>query len=228
MFPIGDQNRRGHILPVVNYMLIAINAVVFFYQISLGSEGAIQEFITTYGVVPVEIMAGQDLHTLLTSMFMHGGWAHIIGNMMFLWVFGDNIEDAFGHLGYLVFYLVTGFAASAAHILLNPTSEIPSVGASGAISGVLGAYIVFFGGNAVRVLIGYFVTSLPAWMMIGLWAVTQFINAYGALAETAQTGGVAYAAHAGGFIAGVIIALLLRGTIGRPEQRPETNRRGFA
>jgi membrane associated rhomboid family serine protease len=228
MFPIGDQNRRGHILPVVNYLLIAINAVVFFYQISLGSEGAIQEFITTYGVVPVEILAGQDLYTLLTSMFMHGGWAHIIGNMMFLWVFGDNIEDAFGHLGYLVFYLVTGLAASAAHILLNQTSEIPSVGASGAISGVLGAYVVFFGGNAVHVLIGYFVTSLPAWMMIGLWAVTQFINAYGALAETAETGGVAYAAHAGGFVAGVLIALLLRGSVGRPEQRPATNRRGFA
>jgi membrane associated rhomboid family serine protease len=228
MFPIGDQNRRGHILPVVNYLLIAINAAVFFYQISLGSEGAIQEFINTYGVIPVEILGGQDTYTLLTSMFMHGGWAHIFGNMMFLWVFGDNIEDAFGHLGYLVFYLVTGLAASAAHILLNPTSEIPSVGASGAISGVLGAYIVFFGGNAVHVLIGYFVTSLPAWMMIGLWAVTQFISAYGALAETAQTGGVAYAAHAGGFVAGVIIALLLRGTVGRPEQRPATNRRGFA
>ena len=224
MFPIGDENRQGHITPVVNYVLIAINVVVFFFQISLGSEGAIQSFINRYGVIPEEILGRQDLYTLLTSMFMHGGWAHIIGNMLFLMVFGDNVEDAFGHFGYLVFYLGTGLAASAAHILLNPGSTIPSVGASGAISGILGAYIIFFGGNAIRVLIGYFVTVVPAWMMIGLWAVQQFIATYGSLAVTEQTsgGGVAYAAHAGGFLAGLILAVLLRGTIGRPEQRPAT------
>ena len=221
MFPIGDENRHGHVTPVVNYVLIAINLAVFFYQISLGSERAIQEFIDRYGVIPREIVSRQDLYTLLTSMFMHGGWAHIIGNMLFLWVFGDNVEDAFGHLGYLVFYLLTGLAASAAHIILNPGSPIPSVGASGAISGILGAYLIFFGGNAIRVLIGYFVTVVPAWMMIGLWAVQQFIATYGSLAVTEQTtGGVAYAAHAGGFLAGLIIAVALRGTIGRPEQRP--------
>ncbi len=221
MFPIGDENRHGHVTPVVNYVLIAINLAVFFYQISLGSERAIQDFINRYGVIPQEIVSRQDLYTLLTSMFMHGGWAHIIGNMLFLWVFGDNVEDAFGHLGYLVFYLLTGLAASAAHIILNPGSPIPSVGASGAISGILGAYLIFFGGNAIRVLIGYFVTVVPAWMMIGLWAVQQFIATYGSLAVTEQTtGGVAYAAHAGGFLAGLIIAVALRGTIGRPEQRP--------
>src|SRR5918997_63230 len=225
MFPIGDENRRGHIVPVVNYLLIAINIAVFFYQISLGSQPAIQDFINQYGVIPQEIIARQDWFTLLTSMFLHGGWAHLIGNMLFLWVFGDNVEDAFGHLGYLVFYLLTGLAASAAHILLNPGSEIPSVGASGAISGVLGAYLIFFGGNAIRVLIGWFVTIVPAWMMIGLWAVQQFIATYGAIAVTEQTtGGVAYAAHAGGFLAGLILAVLLRGTGGRPEQRPATKR----
>ncbi|HSH82663.1 MAG TPA: rhomboid family intramembrane serine protease, partial [Herpetosiphonaceae bacterium] len=176
-----------------------------------------------------EIVGRQDLYTLLTSMFMHGGWAHILGNMLFLWVFGDNIEDAFGHVGYLVFYLLTGLAASAAHILLNPSSPIPSVGASGAISGILGAYIIFFGGNSIRVLIAYFVTTVPAWMMIGLWAAQQFISTYGSLAVTEQTtGGVAYAAHAGGFLAGLIVAVVLRGMGARPEQRPATNRRSRA
>jgi membrane associated rhomboid family serine protease len=229
MFPIGDENRRGHITPVVNYLLIAINVAVFFYQISLGSGEAIQGFINHYGSVPVEILAGQDLFALLTSIFVHGGWGHIIGNMLFLWVFGDNVEDAFGHLGYLVFYLVTGAAAHAAHIFLNPASPIPSVGASGAISGVLGAYLIFFGSNSIRVLIGYFLTQVPAWMMIGLWAVQQFIATYGSVARTAQTtGGVAYAAHAGGFVAGLVIAVLLRGVIGRPEQRPATNRGRYA
>jgi membrane associated rhomboid family serine protease len=226
MFPIGDENRRGHVTPVVNYVLIAINVAVFFYQIQLGSQGAIQEFINRYGVIPTEITGRQDLFTLLTSMFLHGGWAHIIGNMLFLWVFGDNVEDAFGHGWYLVFYLLTGLAASAAHIMLNPGSQIPSVGASGAISGVLGAYLIFFGGNAIRVLIGWFLTVVPAWMMIGLWAVQQFVATYGSLAATEQTtGGVAYAAHAGGFLAGLIVAVVLRGSAGRPEQRPATDRR---
>lgn len=225
MFPIGDENRRDHITPVINYLLIAINVAVFLYQIQLGSDGAIQEFINRYGVIPREIAGRQDLYTLLTSMFIHGGWAHIIGNMVFLGVFGDNVEDAFGHVGYLVFYLLTGLAASAAHIILNPGSQIPSVGASGAISGVLGAYLIFFGSNPIRVLIVWFVTVVPAWVMIGLWAVQQFIATYGSIAATDQTtGGVAYAAHAGGFVAGLLVAVVLRGSVGRPEQRPATNR----
>ncbi len=238
MFPIGDQNRQGHITPVVNYVLIAINIAVFLYQVSLpeaalaaSCEQAVgaQGFVCQYGVRPFEVMAGQDLFTLLTSMFLHGGWAHLIGNMAFLWVFGDNVEDAFGHLGYLVFYLVTGLAASAAHIFLNQGSPIPSVGASGAISGILGAYIVFFGSNAIRVLFGFFVTTVPAWLMIGLWAGQQFLATYGTIARTEQTdGGVAYAAHAGGFIAGLLLALVLRGTVGRPEQRPASRQGRFA
>lgn len=239
MFPIGDQNRQGHITPVVNYILIAINIAVFLYQIQLPDPqtarscaetvaSTVQGFVCQFGVVPAEIVGGQDLFTLLTSMFVHGGWAHIIGNMMFLWVFGDNVEDAFGHLGYLVFYLVTGLAASAAHILLGPGSTIPSVGASGAISGVLGAYIVFFGGNPIRVLIAYFITVVPAWIMIGLWAIQQFIATYGSIAATEQTGGVAYAAHAGGFVAGLVLAIALRGTLGQPEQRPTSSRGRFA
>jgi membrane associated rhomboid family serine protease len=240
MFPIGDENRHGHITPVINYILIAINVAVFLYQITLpdpqsyrscaeAATATVQGFVCQYGVIPVEIMGGKDLFTLLTSMFLHGGWAHILGNMAFLWVFGDNVEDAFGHLGYLVFYLGTGLAASAAHIFLDQGSGIPSVGASGAISGVLGAYLIFFGGNAIRVLIGYFITVVPAWIMIGLWAAQQFIATYGSIAATEQTdGGVAYAAHAGGFLAGLVLAVVLRGTIGQPEQRPTSRRGTFA
>jgi membrane associated rhomboid family serine protease len=240
MFPIGDQNRHGHITPVVNYILIAINIAVFFYQIQLPDPqnartcaetvaATVQGFVCQYGVIPAEVTRGQDLFTLLTSMFVHGGWAHILGNMMFLWVFGDNVEDAFGHFGYLVFYLVTGLAASAAHIFLDQGSTIPSVGASGAISGVLGAYLIFFGSNPIRVLIAYFITVVPAWIMIGLWAVQQFIATYGSIAATEQTqGGVAYAAHAGGFVAGFALAILLRGTVGQPEQRPTSRRGTFA
>ena len=239
MFPIGDQNRRGHITPVVNYILIAINIAVFWYQINLpdaamascaeAASGTIQGFVCHYGVIPAEIIAGQDLFSLLTAMFVHGSWAHILGNMLFLWVFGDNIEDAFGHLGYLIFYLGSGVAASAAHILLNPSSTIPSVGASGAIAGVLGAYIVFFSSNAVHVLIGFFIASVPAWMTIGLWAIIQFIATFGTIALTEQTqGGVAYAAHAGGFLVGVLLALAIRATMGKPEQRPTSGRGRFA
>jgi membrane associated rhomboid family serine protease len=168
------------------------------------------------------------LFTLLTSMFVHGGWGHIFGNMLFLWVFGDNVEDAFGHFGYLIFYLGTGLAASAAHILLNPGSPIPSVGASGAISGVLGAYLIFFGRNPIRVLIWLFVTVVPAWLMIGLWAVQQFFATFGSLGLTEQTtGGVAYAAHAGGFLAGLLLAAAIRATMGPPEQRPASRIRGY-
>jgi membrane associated rhomboid family serine protease len=238
MFPIGDRNRPGHITPVVNYALIAINVAVFLYQITLGDSGAqtcaeaslatTQGFICNFGVIPSEIVQGQDLFTLLTAMFVHGGWGHIFGNMVFLLVFGDNVEDVFGHLGYLVFYLVTGLAATATQIALGPESTIPNVGASGAISGVLGAYIIFFGGNAIHVLIGFFIATVPAWLMIGLWAVTQFVNTYGSFMQTEETGGVAYGAHAGGFVAGLALAILLRGTIGRPEQRPTSRRNTFA
>lgn len=241
MFPIGDQNRHGHITPVINYILIAINVAVFMYQIRLPDPGTArscaeaalataQGFVCEYGVVPNEVMRGQDLFTLLSSMFVHGGWGHIFGNLLFLWVFGDNVEDAFGHVGYLVFYLVTGLAASAAHILLNTGSSVPSVGASGAISGILGAYIVFFGSNPIRVLLGWFLTVVPAWLMIGLWAAQQFVATYGSVVRTEQTdgGGVAYAAHAGGFVAGLVLGLFLRGTVGRPEQRPTSGRGRFA
>jgi membrane associated rhomboid family serine protease len=220
MFPIGDDDSRLRRPGYVNYALIALNVLVFGYQVSLGSESsALQDFILRWGVVPEKIIAGNNLLSLITSMFLHGGWAHLIGNMAFLWVFGNNIEDALGHVGYLIFYLLTGLAASAVHIWLSAgtaNASIPSVGASGAISGVLGAYIVLFGTNRIRVLIGYFVTMLPAWMMIGLWAGQQILATYATIANTDQTtmgGGVAYGAHAGGFLAGVVAAFALRGMV---------------
>jgi membrane associated rhomboid family serine protease len=209
MLPIGDDDSARRTLPIVTYALIAINVLVFVvFELPNPNLDA---FINQWGTVPAEIMAGRGLLTLLTSMFLHGGWAHLLGNMLFLWIFGDNVEDAFGHVIYLIFYLVTGLAASMAQVLLDPSSTVPGVGASGAISGVLAGYIVMFGSNRVRVLMGGIVTTVPAYVMIGLWIVLQFVNGFASIANTAQTDGVAYGAHVGGFIAGLILTFLLRG-----------------
>lgn len=211
MFPVGDENRIGRRTPIVTYVLLVINVAVFVYELMLGP--ALDGFIRDWGAVPREVINDGEWITLLTSMFIHGGFAHIVGNMMFLHVFGDNIEDALGHRRFLLFYLLTGMAAHVTHIVLDPASTIPTVGASGAISGVLGAYIVMFHANHVRVWFGFFLMTVPAWAMIGLWAGQQFLSTYAAIAATEQTGsggGIAYAAHAGGFVAGVLLALALR------------------
>jgi|FLYN01.1.fsa_nt_gi membrane associated rhomboid family serine protease len=215
MFPLGDEERGRMITPIVTFLLVAINVVVFLIELAQPNPEA---FIMRWGATPAQITAGEAWITLITSMFLHGGWGHLLGNMVFLWVFGDNVEDAFGHVLYLVFYFVCGIVASLAHIFLSPDSNVPAVGASGAISGLLGAYILMFGSNRVRVLIGYFITTVPAYLMIGLWIVLQFINGFASIAETAETGGggVAYAAHVGGFIAGLILTLVLRGFVRRP------------
>jgi membrane associated rhomboid family serine protease len=210
MMPLGDDNSGRRIVPIVTYALIAINVLVFVL-LEL-PQSNLEELFYRWGVVPAQITAGNGLVTLLTAMFLHGGWMHLLGNMLFLWIFGDNVEDAFGHALYLVFYLVTGLAASLAQVFLSPDSNIPMVGASGAISGVLGGYIVMFASNKVRVLLGRAVTTVPAFMMIGLWIVLQFFNGVGSLqATTAETDGVAYAAHIGGFVAGVALTFLMRG-----------------
>jgi len=216
MLPIGDDNSLVQRTGIVTWALVIANVLVFVLELTQGR--GLDRFLTTWGAIPAEITSGQDLYTLVTSMFLHGGYGHIIGNMLFLKVFGDNVEDVFGHGMFLLFYLVCGLAASAAHVLLNSGSSIPMVGASGAISGVLGAYIIMFRSNRVNVLLGFFVTSVPAWMMIGFWAFQQFVNTWASLAPTAQTGGVAYAAHAGGFLAGALLALILIG-LGRVERR---------
>jgi membrane associated rhomboid family serine protease len=216
MLPIGDENEHSGIA-FVTIGVITVNALAWFLELSQPSGAALQSFIEAWGVVPREYSAGQDLPpnipypfwtTLLTSMFLHGGWGHLGGNMLFLWIFGDNIEHRIGHLRFLLFYLVCGLAAGIAHILFNSGSAIPTVGASGAISGVLGGYLLLFPRNRVYVLTWGGVAAVPAMLMLGLWILMQFINGFGAVAETPETGGVAYLAHIGGFVAGMVLAPL--------------------
>lgn len=213
MFPVGDSEVRGAGPGIVNIALIVINTLVFIFQALMPPDAA-QNFVNTWGVIPVEILKGQDMITLLTSMFLHGGWLHLIGNMLFLWVFGDNVEAVLGSPFYLAFYLAGGLAASAAHIMLNTTSTIPSVGASGAIAAVLGAYIVMFPHSKVRVLMllggRAGITRVGALIFLGIWFVTQLFSGIAGLVETAQTSGVAFWAHIGGFIFGVVVGFLLR------------------
>lgn len=230
MLPIGDDDNPVPVFPIVNLVIIAVNVLVFLYQL------ASPDFTNGFSAVPAEITTGRDLigqfplslpdgtvaiideargpspiwFTLLSSMFMHGGWAHLGGNMLFLFIFGDNVEKAFGHIRYLAFYLVCGIVASLAQVYSGPDSILPSLGASGAIAGVLGGYLVLFPSNRVRVLLGYFVTSVPAIAMIGLWAVLQFFNGFGQTSVSSATGGVAYMAHIGGFLAGLVLAFALR------------------
>jgi membrane associated rhomboid family serine protease len=217
MLPIGDDNDHAG-LAFVTMALIGLNVLAFLVEINRPAE-AVQAFITAWGVVPREYSAGADLRpyipypfwaTLLTSMFLHGGWGHLGGNMLFLWVFGDNIEHRLGHARFVLFYLGTGLAASFAHILFNSGSMIPAVGASGAISGVLGGYMLMFPRNSVYVLTFGGVMAVPAVFMLGLWIVTQFVNGVGSIAATEETGGggVAFMAHVGGFVAGLVLAPL--------------------
>ena len=215
MFPIGDQNDHAGVA-FVTIALIVMNVIAFLNEINR-PEQAVQAFIFAWGVVPREFATATDLpplipfpfwSTLLTSMFLHGGWGHLGGNMLFLWIFGDNIEHRLGHVRFVVFYLACGLAASVAHIMFNSGSSIPAVGASGAISGVLGGYLLMFPRNRVYVLTWGGVMAVPAIFMLGLWIVTQFDNGVGSIAVTNQTGGVAYMAHIGGFVAGLILAPL--------------------
>jgi len=230
MLPIADENLQGRGLAFVTLAFIAVNVLVFVF-LQLPSEA----FTYAWSVVPREITTGMDIvqrvempggsfmlepspspvHlTLISSMFMHGGWLHLAGNMLFLWVFGDNVEHAMGPIIFVGFYLVAGIVGSLAQIILQPDSLIPSLGASGAISGVLGAYIVLFPSNRVLVFLFRFAMWVPALVVIGLWAVFQFINGIGQIAVTEQTGGVAYMAHVGGFVAGMIGGFIAR-SLGR-------------
>ena len=242
LFPIGDDNRDRRIRPLINYLLVIINILVFVF---LQDFGANDKFTYAFSTVPEEILTGKDLvtsdkvyenpvsgerykmpglqptpgivyETLITSLFMHGGIAHILGNMIFLLVFGDNIENRIGHFRYLIFYLVCGVLASLAHVfttaILNGNLLVPTLGASGAISGVLGAYMLLYPKRRVKVIIFYFITDVPAILAIGLWFIFQLISGAGLLNGGSQTGGVAYAAHIGGFIAGLVLINLF--TIG--------------
>jgi membrane associated rhomboid family serine protease len=209
-FPIGDDNvQQGH-KPFWSYVLIGLNVLVFLYQFFLG-EAKGNEFVFQHGAIPINIMQGKDLQNLLISMFMHGGWMHLIGNMLFLWVFADNIEATVGPKKFLVFYFLGGIVAGLVHCVLSPNSEVPCVGASGAISAVLGAYILMFPKSQIKVLVIYFMTTfrVPAMYFLGFWIVQQLFSGVGSLGLKAE-GGTAYWAHIGGFAAGLIGGFLFK------------------
>jgi membrane associated rhomboid family serine protease len=234
MFPISDDNTDRHLTPMVNYVLIALNVLVFIFLQGMGTNYV---FTYAFSTVPAEILSGTDIvtqgelltdpntgqtfqlpglqttpipvwFTLFTSMFMHGGWGHLLGNMLFLWIFGDNIENRLGHTRYLVFYLICGVLASLSHVfstfLLAQSTMVPSLGASGAISGVMGAYLILFPNRKVNVLLLRFIVAVPALVALGFWIGFQIISGLGMFGG-GGTGGVAYAAHIGGFIAGMLL-----------------------
>jgi membrane associated rhomboid family serine protease len=209
MLPIGDDNSSRRIFPFVTYALVALNVLFFFVETSGGDA-----FIMKWAFVPSRFLADPvaGLLTLFTSMFMHAGWVHLGGNMLYLWIFGDNVEDRFGHVKFLIFYLLCGLAATFAQLAFSLKSNVPNLGASGAIAGVLGAYILLFPKGKVRVLQGQGVVQVPALAAIGLWIVLQFFSGLGSIANTADTGGVAYMAHIGGFVAGFVLTFLFRGS----------------
>jgi membrane associated rhomboid family serine protease len=209
MLPIGDDNSARRTVPLVTYALVALNVLFFFVELSGG-----EAFIMKWAFVPSRFLADPvaGLLTLFSSMFMHAGWVHLGGNMLYLWIFGDNVEDRFGHVKFAIFYLLCGLAATFAQLAFSLKSNVPNVGASGAIAGVLGAYILLFPKGKVRVLQGQGVMQVPALVAIGLWIVLQFFSGIGSIANTADTGGVAYMAHIGGFIAGFVLTFLFRGS----------------
>ena len=218
MIPIGDNNTDRVRTPYVNIALIILNIFVFIYFQGMGNNYG---FTFSYATIPAEILTGEDVlyeggigvtpipvHlTILTAMFMHGGWLHLAGNMLYLWVFGDNLENVMGHLKYLVFYLLTGIIATLCHVfatqLLGSDVFIPSLGASGAISGILGGYLLMFPKNQVRILFFVLFIRIPAFITLGLWIGMQLWEGWGSIGR--QGGGVAYAAHIGGFIAGLLL-----------------------
>lgn len=253
MLPIGDDNSDRTRTPIVTYLLIALNIFVFIFFQKMGAD---RDFTMSYSTVPAEILTGRDIitddrvevnpydgerylipglgvtgvpvwFTLIISMFMHGGWAHLGGNMLYLWVFGDNIENRLGHMRYLFFYLLTGVIASLAHVFttrfLSHDLFVPSLGASGAISGILGAYLMLYPMRSVHVFFFITIISVPALVALGLWIVFQIVNGMGALGSGSELGGVAYSAHIGGFFAG----LLLIHFFTPKEQRPPVRRRSF-
>ncbi len=237
LFPIGDDNSERRITPVVTYALIGVNVLFFIYQVMN------PEFTQGYSYVPAEITNGRDLVgtftigggrvqlfpgptpiylTLLFAMFMHGDFMHIGGNMLYLWIFGDNVEDRMGHGRFLIFYLLTGLLASAAQIVAGPNSLIPNLGASGAIAGVLGGYLILFPHQSVRVLMWGRIVEVPALIVIGLWGLMQFLGGFGQLSSAGNRGGVAYMAHVGGFIAGMALVFFFRDN----RSQKSFNRRG--
>jgi rhomboid family protein len=208
MLPVGDDNSSERTFPIVTYALIALNVLFFFVELSGGNA-----FVKQWAFVPSRFLAhpAAGLATVFTSMFMHAGWVHLGGNMLYLWIFGDNVEDRLGHGVFTIFYLLCGIAAMFAQLLVNSASDVPNLGASGAIAGVLGSYILLFPQGRVRVLQGQQVVQMPALVVIGFWIVLQLFSGIGSITNAANTGGVAYMAHVGGFVAGCVLTLMFGG-----------------
>ncbi|MDY6911438.1 MAG: rhomboid family intramembrane serine protease [Chloroflexota bacterium] len=229
MFPISDGDLKTRTFPVVNISLIVLCIAVFVYELVVGNQDA---FFFKFGLIPNELVHGIDYELLLTpagtidisspvptwatvftSMFLHGGWMHFLGNMLFLWVFGDNVEDRFGHFRYLLFYLAAGVAASSLQVLTNTSSDIPTIGASGAIAGVLGAYLLLFPRSRVNTAVFFFLITIiriPAVYLLGFWFVLQFFGGIGSIGLSAQSGGIAYWAHVGGFLFGLAVVIIYK------------------
>ena len=231
MIPLRDHTaRRAGTTPIVTIVLIAANVLLFLFELSLGSR--LNAFMMSAAFIPARIAEGgisvgdlgTGLQSGLLSMFLHGGWGHLLGNMLFLWIFGDNVEDRLGHGRFLAFYVLCGYAATFAHFWANPGSPVPAVGASGAISGVLGAYLFLHPQARIDTLIflGFFarIIPVPAWVFLPFWFLMQFFSGIASLRVAEATGGVAWFAHIGGFIAGPILLFLLGGR-GQPRQAPE-------
>jgi membrane associated rhomboid family serine protease len=209
MMPLGDDNSARRITPIVTYVLIAINVLVFLLELNNG-----EEFVQRWAFVPSRFLADPagDFATLFTAMFLHANWAHLLGNMLYLWIFGDNVEDRFGHGLFFVFYILCGLAATFAQLAISLGSSVANVGASGAIAGVLGAYLIMFPRGRVNVLLGRFITPMSAIIVIGLWFLLQIFSQISVFTAGSQGGGgVAYMAHIGGFVAGVVLTFLLGG-----------------
>lgn len=213
MIPIGDDRLHNARKPFITILLIIINAVIFWQEMTMDPQ-SLDVFIDRYAATPALIEKGENLLSLFTSMFLHGGWMHLIGNMLFLWIFGDNIEAALGHIGYILFYIAGGLAGSIAHVVTNLGDQTPSLGASGAISACMGAYIMMFPTSRIHTFIpiGFFFTTIrvSAWVFIGVWIVLQIFNSTMS-APDGEGGGVAWWAHIGGFAFGLVIGLLFRG-----------------
>jgi membrane associated rhomboid family serine protease len=209
MLPIGDDNTSRRTIPFVTYGLLALNILFFLVELSGGDA-----FIEKWAFVPSRFLANPfgDFLTLFTAMFMHAGWLHLGSNMLYLWIFSDNVEDRFGHIKFTVFYLLCGLAATFAQLVFSLGSNVPNLGASGAIAGVLGAYILLFPQGKVKVLQSQRVIQVPALIAIGIWIVLQLFSGIGSIADIAQTGGIAYMAHIGGFVAGFVLTFLFRGS----------------
>jgi membrane associated rhomboid family serine protease len=229
MFPISDINPTRRV-PVATYTLIGINVLVFLWQLTLSERELFRQYVE-WAVVPAlasaQPFAPETFLDVIRSMFFHGGWDHIIGNMLYLFLFGDNVEDRFGIIVYLVMYFVGGFIAAFAQVLIDPASDIPLIGASGAVAAVLGGYLVLYPGVRVRALVffGFFaqIAELPAWIILGLWFVLQLISGFASLGAPVQYGGgVAFFAHIGGFVAGALMTLVFMGIF--PQPPPDARR----